>query len=96
MTTTTLAPQDQIANVQACLLRCCRRLQHWGLTMRQARRLAGRVTTHRVGRKGWSQDAARLSDALAAVAALDQWRETKALHARGELAPLVLLDDVAF
>jgi hypothetical protein len=94
--TLTLSPEQQIANVQAVLFRFCKRLQYWGLTMSEARRIKGRADTHRLGRRRFRANMVRISDCWAAVAALDHWRSLKQKHAAGTLLPVAVDEDYPF
>lgn len=89
-----ITPEEQIANVQAVLLHFVRRLHdHWGITMRQARKKVAWAQSR--GRRLWRCEHSQLSDCWAAVSALEHWRQLKAAHARGELKPIVD-DDIPF
>lgn len=89
-----ITPEQQIANVQAVLLGFVRRLyEYWGRSMIEARQLVaarGGYADRRGRRPKWS------SDAWAAVAALDHWRQLKAAHAAGTLQPLSIDDESPF
>jgi hypothetical protein len=78
-----VGPEEQIANVQAVLLRFVKRLRDHGKTMRDAERLVGyQLSRSRLARVPWS------GDAWAALSAIEHWRRLKAEHAAGRLRPV--------
>ncbi len=79
-----ITPERQIANVQEVLLRFVKRLGYWGVTMAQAKR-AVKLSRSQAWGRAWRERCRWLSDAYAAVGALEQWRDLKARHAAGTL-----------
>lgn len=94
----TISPEEQVANVQACLVRAVRNLRDcWGKTVRDAKAiLADRRYQRRTakGRAFFAKNAALYADSWEAVSCLSQWRELRAAYAAGELRSVT--DEVPF
>jgi hypothetical protein len=93
----TVSPEQQIANVEACLRQAFARVwEYHGLTMQQARRLVHEAQTHRHGHRWLCRNMGRVSDCWAAVAALDHWRQLKDQHRAGLLRAVEVNDESPF
>jgi hypothetical protein len=88
MTTTTISPEQQVANARECARRAMKGLAFHGIGIRLARRIADRVTARRTSRREFVKHWDRYGACLAAVSAVDNYRDTLALHRAGKLAAI--------